>query len=51
MMRRLPSGHRTVSVLEFNGKWKMPEGLAKNLARATSPTPWISCVVEKREVS
>ena len=26
-MRRTPSGHRTISVLEFNGKWNLPEPL------------------------
>ncbi|CAK9063116.1 Copia protein [Durusdinium trenchii] len=39
-MRRLPSGHRTISVLEFNGKWRLPEQLAKELTSSSSTNPF-----------
>ena len=40
-MRRLPSGHRTISVLEFNGRWKLPEGLAKELTISSDGNPFL----------
>ena len=42
-MRRLPSGHRTISVLEFNGRWKLPEGLAKELTISSDGNPIHFC--------
>ena len=38
-MRRLPSGHRTISVTEFNGKWKLPDSLAQEL-KFEDPDPF-----------
>ncbi|CAK8990659.1 Integrase catalytic domain-containing protein, partial [Durusdinium trenchii] len=40
-MRRLPSGHRTISALEFNGRWKLPEGLAKELTISSDGNPFL----------
>ncbi|CAK8990413.1 Integrase catalytic domain-containing protein, partial [Durusdinium trenchii] len=39
-MRRLPSGHRTISVLEFAGRWKLPESLAQELTMTSGANPF-----------
>ena len=31
MMKRTPSGHRSISVLEFNGRWSLPDSLKSEL--------------------